>query len=160
MKLSFLKSVVFLSMLSFVVFSCSKDDDNNSGKSRTELLAMGTWKFDNAALDVDKDGTAETPMPAGVIDDCEKDNTITFNTNGTGTVDEGPTKCDPADPQTASFGWTFQSNETVLNFQNQIFPGFDGDVNVKSISETKLVLTKDADLGLPQSVRVVVELKH
>ena len=45
---------------------------------------------------------------------CYKDNIVTFMLRGTGTADEGATKCNPGDPQTAAFTWSFQTSETVL----------------------------------------------
>lgn len=141
-----------------LVASCSKKTETK--KTNTDYLTQSVWKYDTAALDLNMDGTMDFALPPGVLEDCYKDNTITFQAGGTGTVDDGATKCNPGDPQTTAFSWTFQSNETVLNFPNQIFPNFDGDVTIKTLTDTKLTLIKAADVGLPQMVNIIVDLKH
>src|SRR3712207_1148032 len=99
--------------------------------SKTELLAKAAWKYDNAGLDTDRNGTADAPVPAGFIQACDMDNTITFNEDGTGIVDEGGTKCNGSNPQTAPFTWSFKDNEQTITFSNAVFGGLNGDVKVK-----------------------------
>jgi len=45
---------------------------------------------------------------------CELDNKITFLTAATCQFDEGPVKCDAADPQTESFPWSLLTNDTQM----------------------------------------------
>src|SRR5580765_2884455 len=66
-------------------YSCQKSSSGGTQKSKTELLAGGTWKFDHAGLDLDNNGTIDSPLPAGVLQPCDTDGSLTFNTNGTGT---------------------------------------------------------------------------
>lgn len=47
-------------------------------------------------------------------EDCEKDGTTKFLTNGTYAEDEGSLKCDASDPQTLTGTWVFNPGETVL----------------------------------------------
>ena len=104
-------------LLSILLFACKKssDSNNNTPKSKTDLITASLWRFDNAKVaGVDISGS---------FDDCLKDNTVTFVSNGTGTIDEGPTKCDAADPQTTSFNWSFENNESSIHTTTPLFPG-------------------------------------
>ncbi|RYF98919.1 MAG: hypothetical protein EOO02_17970, partial [Chitinophagaceae bacterium] len=125
-------------------------------------ISASTWKYDKAEIDANKDGTADTPVPAGYLEACETDNLITFKVDGTGTIDEGANKCDPSDPQSVGFSWTFKNNETILNFPTAIITGVDGDVIIKSLTETSMVLQKAVTLPAPFSldVNVILTLKH
>jgi hypothetical protein len=45
---------------------------------------------------------------------CNRDGFTTFSANGTFIDNEGPTKCDAADPQTTKGTWTLNANRTLL----------------------------------------------
>ena len=139
---------------------CSKDEDNNGEPTQKQLLTTVPWKYDNAGIDANGDGTIDTALPDGTIEDCDKDNTYTFQPEGTGTMDEGPTKCDPASPQSIPFQYSLNGNATVINFPDTLISGISGDVAIKKLTATQLVLSKSDEIGLPISVTVVVELKH
>jgi hypothetical protein len=153
---------IFLLMMSaFTITACSKDDSGSSPKTNTEKISASAWKYDKAGIDLDNNGTGETPLPAGTLETCETDNLIIFKSDGNGTLDEGATKCDAGDPQTTSFTWTFTNGETVVNFPIAILAGVDGDVKILSLTETKLELSKQVTVpGVPIPVTIVVTLKH
>lgn len=108
MKIKLITSVLLFSCL-LTASSCKKDI------SRTELLTSGSWKL--IALQTDFFG-----VPADAyadMEDCEKDNLFTFKTDNTIDLDEGPTKCDPNDPQTRNEGpWTLFDNDTKINMDS------------------------------------------
>jgi hypothetical protein len=139
-------------------YSCQKSSGSGAQKSKTEMLAASTWKFDHAGLDLDNNGTIDSPVPAGVLKPCDTDGSLTFNTNGTGTGDEGPTKCDAANPQTVSFTWSLKNNETIINFSGVLFGGLTGDVKLLSVTDSQLTMEKDVTNGI--TVNVIVVLKH
>jgi hypothetical protein len=130
----------------------------SNSKSRTELLSQATWKYDNAGLDADRNGTVDAPLPAGFLQACDMDNTLTFRSDGTGIVDEGATKCISTNPQTAPFTWSFKDNEQTITFSNAVFGGLNGDVKVKTINENQLELHKEINAGVV--VNVIIFLKH
>ncbi len=144
--------------ITLVLGSCGKND--TKAPTRTELLASATWKYDNAGLDINKDGIAETPLPPGYVGDCDKDNTLTFKSDGTGTLDEGPLKCDAGNPQTSPFTWSFKNGETVINFPTVILTGISGDVTIQKLTSTELDFIKEINIGAPATVNVIVEMKH
>lgn len=140
------------------ISACSKKDNNTA--SRTELITSATWKFQKAGFDVNGDGFIDADLPPGSLLDCQKDNTISFAANGTGTVDEGATKCEPSDPQSTAITWSFRNNETVINFPTAVFSNLDGDVKIVTLTSTKLSLSKTITLGGTSTADVVVELGH
>ena len=162
MKLSIASLFLLMNIVLFT--SCEKsndDDDNNQQKTKTELISASAWKYDNAKIDVDNNGTGDMDLPAGVIQPCQTDNTLTFAANGSGTIDEGLSKCNTGDPQTNLFTWSFTSNETVLNFSAAFFAGIGGgDFKILALTETELKLSKVVTAGLPTPVTVIVSFKH
>jgi hypothetical protein len=143
--------------IGFVVFSCKKDDDK--GPSKTELLTSATWKYDTVMIDANKDGKPDMAVPSGAINSCNFDNTITFNKDSTGILDEGANKCSGS-AQTTSFQWWFKENETVLYSPNPIFGGYSGDAKVTVLTSTKLEVLKEITVPVLGSVNVVLDMKH
>jgi hypothetical protein len=133
------RSTLFITAFTILLFvsSCKKDkdDDGNNNppapKTKTELLSTGVWKFSKA-----KFGSIDV---SGAIAGCQKDNTMTFQANGNGSIDEGLTKCNGTDPQTSTFTWSFTTSESVLHVSAVFFSGGTNDYNVVSITETELV---------------------
>jgi hypothetical protein len=145
-------------MVSSVLFtSCKKDDDGP--KSNTEKLTVSAWKFDNIKVDLDNDGTGETSGDS-FVDECEKDNLIVFLPNGNGSIDEGGEKCDPQEPQTTPFTWTFKENETIINFPTSVVLGVDGDVKLVSLTENSMVLSGMLEVPPVGNRTVFLTLKH
>ncbi len=153
-----LKIVLLLTVFAFV--SCDKGEDSKSAPSKTELITKAAWKFDHAALDINKDGQIDTDLPAGYLTPCEKDNTLLFKKDGSGVADEGPTKCDQGDSQTTNFNWTFENGEQNLVFQQSIFANIDGNVKILTLNDTKLELLKEVPIAPGQNVNVIVRFKH
>lgn len=130
-------SLLTLSLISLLTFTgCQKDDP--PPPTKTELISRN-WKA--TAM------TAVFPAPIGTVDvfaqleACEKDNIIKVKADGTYTVDEGATKCDPTDPQIVETGnWVFASNETKLTIMGETW-------DIVSLSATSLVLKQDLPAG-------------
>lgn len=157
-----LLSVLALLASLLTIGSCQKDDSSSTPpKTKSEIIASSSWKYNDAKIDSDGNGTGDVVLPAGVVEACQTDNTILFTTNGSGTVDEGPTKCDPVDPQTLPFTWSFTSNETIINFSSIIFAGVGGDFKIISLTETELILSKQLTIpGFPLPLTIVVSFRH
>jgi Lipocalin-like domain len=146
-------SAISIFFIGVFIIACKKNSDynNNTPKTKTELISASVWKFDNAKVSgVDI---------SGFLDDCDKDNTVTFVSNGSGTADEGPTKCNSADPQTVSFTWTFENNETTLQATAPLFPGGNGTFTIVTLTDAQLVVSQDITVsGVTQNA--VITLKH
>jgi hypothetical protein len=113
-----MKKIVAFSILLIALNGCKKDDDKPVSKS--DFLTSGTWALTAAITDDDGDGTFETNEFA-TFDPCFTDNIWTFNSNGSAVVDEGPTKCDPSDPQVQTGTWQLTNNETNLTIAGDMY---------------------------------------
>ena len=107
-----MKKTISIATLFFIILlaACNKKD---KAVSKTELLTSGTWKLTAVVSDNDGNGTYETDDFA-TFSACFTDNIWSFGTSSVATLDEGPTKCDPADPQTEPGTWQLTQNETYL----------------------------------------------
>lgn len=136
----------------FFLPACQKEDDDNNNtpapKTKTQLISQGTWKFSAA--------TVSGVDASGYLQACQKDNIYTFVAAGTGTIDEGPSKCNSGDAQTTPFTWNFLSNETMLHISTVLFSGGSNDFTLVSLSETQLV----ASQNYPPYGTIVVTFIH
>jgi hypothetical protein len=115
----------------FILIACKKD---KSDSQRVDLISTGTWKLfgltAQPGYDVDGDGYIDNNLYL-FYDACEKDNIHTFRKNGEYQIDEGASKCDPADPQVYSSHWEFRNGESEIMI--------DGDLGViEELTSTSL----------------------
>ena len=148
------KSIVFALVLSGSVMfmGCKKKKDEEpapAAKSKTELLTANSWIVSastaDKSVDYDGDGNSSTNVYSQ-MGACEKDDFLSFsNTNNvkTGAYDDGASQCDSSDPQTVSFTWSFNSNETVLTVSflggayTQEYTVVQLDANTLKVSHTE-----------------------
>ena len=154
---------LLLTALSFN--ACKKDgDDNNPGSNPTAMITASTWKYSDAGLDMNQDGIKESNLPPGfTLTACETDNTITFKSDNTGIIDEGPTKCNSTNPQTVPFTWTLKNNNTEISFSTALFAGINGDLKIVELNANKFTFSKLINTtvnGFPVSANVIVFLTH
>lgn len=125
------------SVLLVIAFSCQKNPDQPE-KTRTELLATGSWRLvshtTDPAADLDLDGEADDTDVLTSYEACEKDDITSFSTNGTGTLDAGPLKCDPQEPQATPFIWQWKNNETVISIVGE-------DLTIVELTSSTLKVT-------------------
>lgn len=124
---TYIKYLGLFSLTALLIFgSCSKDnnDDNPPEKTTTELLTAGFWKITSMTIDpgVIFESTFITDVYAQ-MEDCERDDLMRFDSDGKITDDEGPTKCDPNDPQTTNDGtWVLSADGESVSIS---YPGDD-----------------------------------
>ena len=159
MKMPLAASLVMIAASGSLFFgSCKKKDDS---PSKSALLKASPWKYKEAGIDLDNNGSGETPIPPGTLQSYDLDNTVTFQTDTTGIVDEGPTKFPASNPQTSTFKYTFNSSTNVINFSTAVFAGISGDAKVLELSATQLKISKAVPItGVPAPLTVVVTLVH
>ena len=111
-----MKKTISITTLFFILLlaACNKKD---TAASKTQLLTSGTWKLTAVVADDDGNGTYETDNFAG-FSLCFTDNIWSFGASSVATMDEGPTKCSPTDPQTETTTWQFTQNESYLKIWN------------------------------------------
>jgi hypothetical protein len=125
--------IFLLPALLFSFSACHKSHDP-APKTKTELMSQSSWKFSNA--------TVNGVSVSSSLQQCQKDNILTFSSNLTGVLDEGPTKCNSGDPQTQNFSWNFASNESMLHISTVLFAGGGQDFNIVNLTESQLVLSQ------------------
>lgn len=133
------KFPLFLLICFFIVSSCKKDI------SRTELLTSGKWKIiaiQASFLGMTNDAYAE-------LEDCEKDNFISFKTDKTVEIDEGATKCNPDDPQIRIEGhWNMFENDTKIQLDSI-------DYNILELTDRKFKINGSViELGFLISIEL------
>ena len=132
-----MKKLLFATLiLSSLFIGCSKDDNEDVKQpTKTELLTAHYWQATAFTIDpaISIGGTNISDWYAQ-LESCDKDDIEKYNTNNTVTYDEGPTKCDPTDPQTETSPWSFNSDETILTVDGTSF-------KILSLTSTELKLS-------------------
>lgn len=144
-----IKPVAFIVLCAIVFVNCSKDDKTES-KSKMTLLTQKDWvitKFEEK--------TNNNPY----VDDfpnwdaCNKDDRYVFRTNNTYELNEGPTKCDAADPQVYETGvWAFAENETKITSGGE-------SSTIEQLDENTLILATVTTFG-PDTYYLRVTFGH
>ncbi len=143
MKLRKSLSVLVIFSSVFILHSCKDDsaDPIPTVKTKTDILTAAAWRISAATVDpaLDVAGTQISDFYAQ-MDACDKDDLTKYESNKTGVYDEGATKCDPADPQTSIFSWTWDLSETKITEDGETY-------EVESLTDSELIysLTFDGD---------------
>ena len=146
-----MNKLVFFAILCFTALtfsSCDKED--NPPPSNTDYITKSSWKFSSAkasGIDV----TAQVPA-------CFKDNTITFVTNGTGTINESTNICTPASP--ATFTWVFQTNGTEINLNTPLVSGGSGVFKIVLLNDVSMVVSQNITIAPAPSTNVELTFIH
>jgi len=90
------------------------------------------------AIDFDGNGTQETDLIPFLLA-CGLDDFVDYNTDNTYTKEEGPSKCDPNDPEVFESGsWTFNSDQTrIVHTPAGAVPY---ELEIVSVSTSKLIV--------------------
>jgi len=100
------------------LFSCNKKDDNNSNPNPPVATLTGTWKITAMTSDKDVPAIISGTMTRDIwkeVPDCIKDNTETYQSDGSVVYDEGATKCDAADPQKKTGSYAYSHPALTVN---------------------------------------------
>ena len=124
MKFSLKTLLLLLAVAAFTQIACKKDDDNS--KSPEEILtSVSCW----SSVKDELYNPTSNMWEDQAIDDCSKDDCLSFKSDKTATFDEGATKCDPADPQTSTGTWSLSADGKTLTSV------IDGDTSMGTIIE-------------------------
>jgi hypothetical protein len=105
-----IRTILTAAIFGLLLIACKKKD---TAISKSDLLISGTWKLTAVVSDDDGNGTYETNEYAS-FPVCFTDNFYAFHSTHKFVYDEGPTKCDPLDPQTDEVSWQLADNEATL----------------------------------------------
>jgi hypothetical protein len=146
-----------LMTLMLIWTACSKKNSgNNNTNSNMTLMTQAVWKYDTSGFDLTGDGKID--FADTLLEPCFKDNTYQFKKDSTVVVDEGATKCNSADPQTATYSWSITSGTPAI-LRSDADSILANGVTVQTLNSTQLVVYKDtAILGI--SLRYILSMKH
>lgn len=123
---------MLLMIAGIISFLSCKENPVDKVKTKTELLTAAPWKrtalISTPAYDWNADGTSSTDV-LSIMWPCEKDNLDIYKTNGIIDTDEGPTKCNPSDPQSWTTTWMLVDNESKIRFDNGPESKYNRDVD-------------------------------
>lgn len=117
-------AILFVSISLLTISSCKKEEDKPT-PAPTEKTKLTNKDFKLTDANITFNGVSI--FGYSDIDACSKDDLTKFLDDLTGTIDEGPTKCDPSDPQQTSFTWSLVSSDKQLRIDD------DGDITVYDI---------------------------
>jgi hypothetical protein len=156
------KIFLFLLFATMVFTACKKKD---GPPTKTELLDEKPWVYNTAGVDQDNNNTIDQTLPSTYMQPCAIDNSYIFKSDGTGTIDEGATKCNTTTPQTSPFSWSFADNETSINLQSTALFGLGGKFKVLVLTDAAFEMRKDTTITIPGvpiplPVGIIIKLKH
>lgn len=128
-----MKSYKFFALLILVLAilstSCKKDEAKVNSKN--EILTAHPWKIFSSK----ENGISD-------LMDCEKDNVLTFYTNGTHTMISGSIKCDPQET-TISGTWILSDDGIHLSIKENDDDGkpHEYTVTVIELMQSKLIVS-------------------
>ncbi|MDP4150395.1 MAG: lipocalin family protein [Bacteroidota bacterium] len=156
-KKALIVSLLISLVLSLAFVACSKSSSSTGGNTNADSvnISKAAWKLSTSGFNLS--GGATVTIVDTSVKPCQKDNTYSFNANGSGTMDEGATKCNVSDPQTQPFTWSFSARDTVLHIHSNTI--LNGDLNIYTLSATSFVVFKDTSF-LSQPIRYVVIMQH
>jgi hypothetical protein len=161
-----MKKLLYLIPLLFVAFifsTCSKDEDTTE-LTKTEMLTGQIWvssaKTVSPAISVS--GASITDIMF-LEPDCSKDNSFTFNTDGSFIISEEDSVCSPVTSVIST--WQFNSNEAqilfgkVLTFNYGFMTLETNAMNINSIAKDKLVFSLDVSSTSGTNYVIKLEFK-
>lgn len=135
-----------LLILLAVSLSCKKKDVE---KSTTQLLTQKTWTLVSYGYDHNANGIIDAAEET--IRDCDKDNSYTFSTDGTGVFDDNTLTCGNGISE-MPFTWKLINNETTIDF-------LTGMVTILRLNDEQLIISHHVSAGL-ESPRYIETFKH
>lgn len=128
-----------------LIFAACKKVD--TPLSRQEELRNGKWKRSDLKIQYNPYIGTDTLLPYydSVMPECLKDNYIVFGSNHDGSIKPGDIKCTTGpDPDSVSFYWSLEDNDThiiFLNANNMFFDSSTIDAKFEEYSASRFVIS-------------------
>lgn len=144
-----MKNLLIAAFAVTLAFSACKDDKDDAtpstpGQTGSTAITGKDWRMTENNITISGTGTPidGTTDSYASMEACEKDNLTRFNEDKTIVEKEGPTKCDPSDPDTTPRGtWELMSNNTKLKITPPA-SGSDPQIyDVTTLTDTKLAFS-------------------
>ncbi len=146
-KLSILPILLFTIAVTIGI-SCKKDDDKKTATCATDVASIsGSYKFTAYTYKETPTSPEQDWLPTVFPDPCEKDDVISFSTNGNYTITDAGIVCSPAGGDSGT--WSLSGNSmnidgdltTVESFDCHTLVLVNNDVAVTG-DKLKITLTK------------------
>jgi hypothetical protein len=121
----------------FVIFFSCKKEKEVIPPTKTELLVGHNWQV-KAAIVTPAFPIIGEDYFGNFLQNCQKDDFLTFYTDNNAVRNEGGSKCNTGDAQTTSATWAWQGGETQLLY---IENGNSTLYSVISAADSAMVLT-------------------
>ena len=149
--------LLLLSVVLISASSCKKDSkDNQPAKTKREILSSGKWLISKSDAVVGQQGnTQNVNLYNDFMMPCQRDNYYLFNSDGSSTIDEGPSKCSDTSMQTLNTGtWELRENDSKLRFKVQMgIINADVLADITELNDNTLTLKFDTTyVGMPATV--------
>ena len=106
-----------MALISGLFVSCFKENfDKDNIPEKTNLLTSGDWHFTDYKY---YGGFPSSYTSYYDLAGCRKDDVQRFNRDGSGEINEGPTKCDSIAPQSKYVQWEFLNSHAASIEINQ-----------------------------------------
>ena len=135
-----------LPVIFIITLSCKKDTEE---KSATQLLTQKTWTLVSYGYDHNANGIIDASEES--IRDCDKDNSYTFNTDGTGIVEDNTLSCGNGISE-MPFTWKFINRKTSIDFLTDI-------ATILLLNDEQLIISHHVSSGA-QSPRYIETFRH
>lgn len=156
--MNLMKSILFVAIPVCLAYACKdKDEDpptddnnQNNGKTRTELLMTGSWKI--SALVSSGTDIWNTPF----VESCNKDNEYVFRSNDTLVLYDKASKCDVSDPDSTFSSYKLYDNDTklILNVRLTSTTTLDDTTDIVELNQNTLKINAEYS-GLPATVTFI-----
>jgi hypothetical protein len=116
--------------------SCSKDNDGPAQpKTPAQLLTQKQWVLQTAGFDDNNNGVVDPQE--NILDECQKGNIYTFNSTGSGSIQDVGSTCAPPNPPDFAWSLTNQDKKLTISFQ---------EYSIFKLSEAELIISPDLPL--------------
>ena len=143
-----MKKIFWQSMLPMVLWmiaACKKEKETVE-KSPVQLLTVKEWTLFSVGFDDNNNGVID--INEEMIKDCQRDNTIKFNSDGRGQFLDKGISC--GGPMESSFGWKFINNHTGIEIEASF-------VSVLKLDENEFIYTPELD-GV--TTKFIIRYRH
>jgi hypothetical protein len=107
----------FTLLLVFILAACKKNKDEAQAQDVEALLLNKNWKLTAFTVSPSIDfGNGLTNDVLSNWDSCDKDDLYVFKPNNVFLSDEGPTKCNPGEPQQSMATWSYNKTNKLLTY--------------------------------------------
>lgn len=137
-----------ITLIVTMIFSACQEDDTQ--RTVAQILCEHTWKPADRYMSV-PDTNAVIQIE---ITECEQDDRLKHNLNGTFQYDEGDIKCNNENPDVSYGNWSLTNDDTRILYEQGTPDEYS--VGIKVLTDSTFVINYDIDYAINDSMSVLV----